>query len=111
MEGITPRATLPNPELVKSAREAALGSAIACGIEVEDAVDLDAIENVRSIVRTIWGLEIVPPRNFLKAITPAAITKQSVLESELWDGTMDCIFTPIKSVSWPRNGVPVSDSP
>jgi len=71
MEGITPSATLPNPELVKSARETALGSAIACGIVVEDVADLDAIEDVRSLVCTIWGPEIVPPRNFLKAITLA----------------------------------------
>ncbi len=59
MEDITPRATLPSPELVKSAKEAALDSAIACGIEVEDVMDLDSIENVRSMVRTIWGSLVI----------------------------------------------------
>jgi hypothetical protein len=58
MESSAKGATWPTPELVNSAREAAVSATNRCGIEVSDAAELDAIDDVRNVVRSIWGPEI-----------------------------------------------------
>lgn len=71
MEGRATRATGLTPELVSSARASALAAANECGVEIFEVVELEEIDDVRNVINRIWGPEIVPPRNFLKAVTLA----------------------------------------
>jgi predicted GNAT superfamily acetyltransferase len=50
------------------ARAAAAAAAEAAGVEVFPATALSELDEVRGMVNTIWGGEVVPPRNLLRGM-------------------------------------------